>query len=619
MADEIITRQKLVDASIDADSLQLFISGSDIEDVLTRLGQQYPTLAKLIRMLMETGGWKAYETENILLATTPTANPSVGYAFDTKKLYLWNGSTWSDEGLSPLDLSKSYTDEQFNLAVQKSVFETLSQLFGLAKSSDTSKIAVLLDSVGRILLGYDIEKDTGIYAGMLEQVVEIIPGLKIYNDGRYLALLTDSSNRILFGYDMLNDLPIIAGLEELINGSGSSNNKPQVKAYNHMLWYGESFSVGQKGMPQISNSQPYANLTFNSTVRMIDGNATSTKPLVEDAGTNNPPIQTTQGETPCSGAANYASRALLLKHGILPENHVIFASTAGHGSYRIDQLEKASDWYPRLLLHVSRAMEVCGTDYKVQVINFVQGANDAVTGTNTPKAVYKPKLKQLQIDANTDIKSLTGQRDDIKFVIAQMSYGARTWPDQALSHLELVQEESGFCLATPMYHFPYDADNVHLNNIGYKWMSAYFGRAYEQLIIENREPDWLKPKVAQLIGDEIHISFDVPKAPLVIDTSTLAPTTDSGFKVLVDGSSATISSITPQEDKVVLKLSQPPLGSVKVRYALDYLGTGLTITGGASGNLRDSTPEQVEIGGVLKPLYHVCPHFELTAVIDKGI
>ena len=48
MADEIITRQQLVDASLDADSLQLFISGTDIQDVLTRLGQQYPTLAKLI-------------------------------------------------------------------------------------------------------------------------------------------------------------------------------------------------------------------------------------------------------------------------------------------------------------------------------------------------------------------------------------------------------------------------------------------------------------------------------------------------------------------------------------------------------------------------------------------
>ncbi len=53
---------------------------------------------------------------------------------------------------------------------------------------------------------------------MLEQVVEIVPGLKIYNDGRYLGLLGDSERGILIGYDMLNDLPVIAGLEELIAG-----------------------------------------------------------------------------------------------------------------------------------------------------------------------------------------------------------------------------------------------------------------------------------------------------------------------------------------------------------------------------------------------------------------
>ncbi|WP_459661288.1 SGNH/GDSL hydrolase family protein [Acinetobacter calcoaceticus] len=112
MADEIVTRQQLVDAGLDAESLQTFISGSDIEDVLTRLGQQYPTLAKLIRILMETGGWKAYQTEAALLATVPTVNPSVGYAFDTKKMYLWNGTSWINEGLSQVDQANLNTDSK---------------------------------------------------------------------------------------------------------------------------------------------------------------------------------------------------------------------------------------------------------------------------------------------------------------------------------------------------------------------------------------------------------------------------------------------------------------------------------------------------------------------------
>ncbi|MFX5415121.1 sialate O-acetylesterase [Acinetobacter baumannii] len=134
MADEIITRQQLVDASVDAESLQKFISGPDFEDVLTRLGQIYPTLAKLVRMLMETGGWKAYETEAILLATTPLVNPSVGYAFDSKKLYLWNGTSWIDEGLSPLDRANGYTDEKALVTANK-VGKTISQVL-IKRESD---------------------------------------------------------------------------------------------------------------------------------------------------------------------------------------------------------------------------------------------------------------------------------------------------------------------------------------------------------------------------------------------------------------------------------------------------------------------------------------------------
>ncbi|WP_335953691.1 hypothetical protein [Acinetobacter higginsii] len=113
MADQIITKEGLVNASKDANSLEVFMSGSDIQDVITRFGRQYPTLAKLVRMLMEIGGWKAYQTEAALKATTPIVAPSVGYAFDTKKLYLWNGTIWIDEGLSPLDQAKAYTDAIF--------------------------------------------------------------------------------------------------------------------------------------------------------------------------------------------------------------------------------------------------------------------------------------------------------------------------------------------------------------------------------------------------------------------------------------------------------------------------------------------------------------------------
>ncbi|EPB4425824.1 sialate O-acetylesterase, partial [Acinetobacter baumannii] len=533
-----------------------------------------------------------YATTALLTASRPVKNQSYAKALDTGKVWYWNkpagspeGNYWVETELSDLDQAITYTDGQFNLAIKRAVFETLSQLSGLAKSDDEKIKSLFTDAAGNVVIGYDLEKDTGIYAGMLEQVVEIVPGLKIYNDGRYLGLLADSERRILIGYDMLNDLPIIAGLEELIAGLVIPNQKPLVKAVNHMLFYGQSLSVGATATTILSTSQPYLNKTFNTGPRM-DSAATSVIPLVEQFNNPSSDDYNNRGETPCSGAANYASRAMLLENGIKPEDHVIFASTAGHGAYRIDQLEKGTAWYSFFLSHVIKAKELNGSDYKVQVVCWVQGENDAIANIQTSYEIYRQKLEKLQADVSADIKAITGQTDDVKFITYQLSYAARTWNAQALVQLHLAQESDAFAMATPMYHMPYASDNVHLTNVGYKRMGAYFGRAYKQLVVDNRKPDFINPKVAQLIGDEIHINFDVPKVPLVLDTTTLALTTDHGFKVLVNGSKATISNIATQEDKVILKISEPPTGEVKVRYALDYLGTGINLTGGASGNLR---------------------------------
>ncbi|EPQ6632187.1 sialate O-acetylesterase, partial [Acinetobacter baumannii] len=358
MAD-YLTPAKLENASLDCDSWDKFFHGTEFEDVVTRLGKIFPTLPKVLKLFFDNGLFRTFKTEVELLTYVPATTPSTAYAFDTKKLYSWDGSVWNDEGLSPLDLSKSYTDEQFILAVQKSVFETLSQLFGLAKSDDEKIKSLFTDGAGKVVIGYDLEKDTGIYAGMLEQVVEIVPGLKIYNDGRYLGLLGDSERRILIGYDMLNDLPIIAGLDELINGAGGTNTKPVPAERNHIVGYGQSLKTGATATVILSILQPYFNVTFGTGPRM-DSPATSVIPLVEQFNNPSSDGYSNRGETCCSGAANYASRAMMLENGIDPKDHVIFASTAAHGGYRIDQLKKGSEWYSFLIKHITEAKRLSG-------------------------------------------------------------------------------------------------------------------------------------------------------------------------------------------------------------------------------------------------------------------
>ncbi|WP_057690139.1 hypothetical protein [Acinetobacter pittii] len=117
--------QTKVDNSIvDMGTVEEFTSADEFTDIISRLGRIFPSLAKAIRTLMETGGWKAYSTEVELLATVPTVNPSVGYAFDTKKLYKWNGTAWIDEGLSPLDQAIDYADGKYGRLLDDIIYDS---------------------------------------------------------------------------------------------------------------------------------------------------------------------------------------------------------------------------------------------------------------------------------------------------------------------------------------------------------------------------------------------------------------------------------------------------------------------------------------------------------------
>lgn len=53
---EPITIQKLIDASLDSDSLEVLVNGDENTDVNTRLGENYPSAKKAIKEMFENGG-----------------------------------------------------------------------------------------------------------------------------------------------------------------------------------------------------------------------------------------------------------------------------------------------------------------------------------------------------------------------------------------------------------------------------------------------------------------------------------------------------------------------------------------------------------------------------------
>ncbi|MDS7956785.1 MULTISPECIES: hypothetical protein [unclassified Acinetobacter] len=103
-----------------------------------RYGAPFNSFPRAIRIMMENGGWKPYLTEAALLSTVPLVTPSMGYAYDTMKLYFWDGTKWIVGGKSPLeqanDFTKSSIEGLFNEYPKQLV---LAPIFGKAINTST--------------------------------------------------------------------------------------------------------------------------------------------------------------------------------------------------------------------------------------------------------------------------------------------------------------------------------------------------------------------------------------------------------------------------------------------------------------------------------------------------
>ncbi|MDS7927574.1 hypothetical protein [Acinetobacter sp. V115_6] len=609
MTSEIITRQELEDAKADARSLEKFISGTEIEDVLTRLGMQYPTLAKLIRILMETGGWKAYATEAALLATVPTVNPSVGYAFDTKKMYLWNGTNWINEGLSQLDQAKDFT-------VKANSIDSRFQFRDFNFYSGAVTIPLYMDSNFNVLFGLNTVTDELYGNGLIDN--KRLSSMHVFTGVGKYPLVIDSVGNTILGYDAILD-QLFGVFPGSTSGSSSQPDVPlpftmSVKAVNYILAYGQSLSTGVGQNVAVSTSQPFFNTTFASGVRGNGGDFSGLKPLVEDTAKPTPDGEIRSGETICSGAANYASLSAYKENGIKPQDHVIFASTAGHGNYTIQQLSKGSEWYnTQFINHVTGAKNL-NPDLALHVINWAQGE----ASVDSTQPVHYAALIQFQADAEADIKAITGQTSPVLMFTYQHSTFIYKKPAVALALLQACQTSEKFYFIAPTYAFPPAVDNIHLSEVGYKWLGAYYGRAYKQAIHDKIKPRAIMPKGATISGNTITVKLNVPHKPLVFDTINLASTRQGGFAVF-DGSNEIMLTdwYVQNGDEVVLELATTPTGTVTVNYAIDYLASSLQLFKGASGNLRDSCTDTCQVEGETKPMFYICPHFSLTAISEN--
>ena len=224
----IVSVEKLENVDKDADSLELFISGGDKENVKTRKAKEYPTLANAVRQVIETGGFEPFGTEEELLESIPTIAKKAAKALDTKKVWLWDGSKWNDTGLSEYDLAKGYIDNKLRETNEDNIFELLDSLENIVlkvekngdicvvglkesiqfhiknliqsvfNSDNPNDLFILKDSFENVILNFDKDANISI-AGIWNTLREAVG--QAYPDDQNLYCFTDSLKNVYAKFD----------------------------------------------------------------------------------------------------------------------------------------------------------------------------------------------------------------------------------------------------------------------------------------------------------------------------------------------------------------------------------------------------------------------------------
>lgn len=377
---------------------------------------------------------------------------------------------------------------------------------------------------------------------------------------------------------------------------------------NHILSTGQSLSVGSQGAPPLSTTQPFRNVTFNTSVLSGGANLTSFIPLSEKGV-----------ETMSSGMANLITRMAreeVFAGGPMgKDGHDLLVSCHGSGGKSYSELKKGTVYYQHGMAQVQAGKMIAaalGKTYEVRAVTNVHGETDHLRGNQG----YLQDLFTWQADYEADVNALAGRRGPLPMFHTQMS--SFTKYNSATSRVPQAQLDASLerperhVMVGPKYFLSYVADGVHLSNEGYRHMGEYYAKAYRQVILEGRPFSPLRPLRASRAEATITVDFHVPAPPLVLDTRLVSDPGNYGFEYFDESAAPPriVKVALAGPDRVALTLERAPTGKDgRVRYA--YTGKVGAAAGpmtGARGNLRDSDGTVSRHG---YSLHNWCVHFDL--------
>ena len=416
-------------------------------------------------------------------------------------------------------------------------------------------------------------------------------------------------------------------------GAGGNDAGGNGAAVLHLPWAwtgiigtGQSLSVGEpdgvRGMAAAAarlTTQPFNNqqLSTGSLAWPVDANDVSLRlvPLIEPIGrpsTNYPSSWPTNiaGETHHAAMANQLTTLVKAAGGT---DYVTIHSAVGENGQALALLIKnatpvgvTGHAYEASLIEtraITRLAQAEGKTYGVGAITVTHGESDAGDAT------YGARLHQLWSDYVADISAITGQTQPPLMITSQQhSSGADRTPSTLEQWRIGVTYPQDVVCAGPKYQYPYTPDSVHLMVEGYELMGEKYAEVYHERVVLGRDWQPLQPTTAAREGRVVTVTFHVPVAPLVWETSFQAPhqgtpawSAGKGFELRAGVAPVSIASVEIVGDSVRITAAEDLPGSgLTVGYALgaDPIGDAGTVPAMTQpfvgtfrwGLLRDSDP-----------------------------
>ncbi|MDO7219847.1 CotH kinase family protein [Acinetobacter nosocomialis] len=165
MADSIITKQELVDAQKDAKTLGQVISGDEFSDVISRLGREYPTLAKMMKILQQSGqrsyaNYALFEADKANIPSNTTVRIAQG---ENAGLFVWDGANLTKAEGDVVELVNALLDKFLTSEESENLFEW---------KDNAGNVVLALNKKGQ-LVSYDEDTKRSILLTNQEDIKEL--------------------------------------------------------------------------------------------------------------------------------------------------------------------------------------------------------------------------------------------------------------------------------------------------------------------------------------------------------------------------------------------------------------------------------------------------------------